>query len=116
MKSILVIEDQKIISLDIKATLKDAGYTVDSALDGVEGIEKIKQKKSYDLIILNNSMPRMNGKEFYIKILALSEDLAKNVIFVTGRVTGFIKSTGNPFLTKPFSPEQLIEAVKKLTD
>ncbi|HSE83599.1 MAG TPA: response regulator [Thermodesulfobacteriota bacterium] len=116
MKSILIIKDQKIISLDIKTTLKDAGYTVDSALDGVEGIEKIKQKKTYDLIILNNSMPRMTGKEFYIKVLALSEDLANEVMFVTGRVTEFIKSTGNPFLIKPFSPEQLMEEVKRLTD
>ncbi len=116
MKTILVIEDQKIISLDIKTTLKDIGYMVDSALDGLEGIKKIEQKKAYDLIILNNSMPRMTGKEFYIKVLALNKDLAKKVMFVTGRVTEFIKSTGNPFLTKPFSPEQLVEAVNRLTD
>ena len=114
MKKILVVEDQKIISLDIKITLKDAGYAVDSALDGVEGIERIKQKESYDLIILNNGMPRMTGKEFCIKILALNEDLAKKVMFITGRVTKFIRSTGNPFLIKPFAPEQLIEAVKRL--
>ena len=68
MKRILVIEDQKIISLDIKATLNEMGYAVDSALDGLEGIKQIKQKKAYDLIILNNSMPRMTGREFYIKV------------------------------------------------
>jgi two-component system chemotaxis response regulator CheY len=115
MKSILIVEDENIIIMDVEGTLKSMGYAVDTALDGAEGIEKIKQKKTYDLILLNNDMPRMDGEEFYTKVLALNGDMAKRIVFTSGLITDFIKSTGNPFLIKPFSPEQIIEAVKNLT-
>ena len=115
MKNILVIEDEVIINLEVEITLKSMGYIVDSALNGLEGIEKIKQKKTYDLIILNNDMPQMTGEEFYTKVVALNGDIAKRIIFTSGLKTDFIRSTGNPFLLKPFSPEQLIEAVMNIT-
>lgn len=115
MGNILIIEDEGIISLDVKETLKSMGFAVETAADGIEGLEKIKQKQTYSSIILNNNMPEMDGEEFYIRVLALNKDLAKRIVFASGQITDFIRSTGNPFLVKPFSHEQLIEAVKKLT-
>jgi hypothetical protein len=47
-------------------------------------------------------------------VLAIDKDLAQRIIFVTGYETDFIKSTGNPYLVKPFTDEQFIETVKKL--
>jgi CheY-like chemotaxis protein len=113
MRSILLIENDLIIAMDIRQTLQSIGYEVEIVIDGVEGLKKIKQKV-YDLIITTNDMPRINGEQLYKEVLALDKDLAKKILFISANITDFIKSTGNPFLEKPFSNEELIEAVKKL--
>lgn len=105
------MEANSIIAMDIAQTFEDKGYRVDIARDGVEALENIIQK-AYDLIIAHN-MPQMTGEEFYREVFALNRDLAKKIIFTSANITEFIESTGNPFLAKPFSPEQLIEIVSK---
>ena len=107
---ILLIERNNIIAMDIEQTLMGNGYVVEIVKYGVEGLEKIKQKE-YDLIISDSDMQRMNGEHFYIEVFSLNKDLAKKIMFISGDITEFIRSTGNPFLEKPFSDEQLIEAV-----
>jgi Response regulator containing CheY-like receiver, AAA-type ATPase, and DNA-binding domains len=111
MKNALIVENNSIIAMDMKQTLERNGYDVDTALDGVEGLEKVMQK-AYDLILMKNKMQRMSGEELYQEVLSLDEDLAKKIIFASGCITDFIKSTGNPYLEKPFFDEQLIGAVK----
>ena len=111
MRSILLVENDLIIAMDVEQGLKSIGYEVEIARDGVEGLKKINQK-SYDLIITTNDMPRMNGEELYKEVLGLNKDLTKRIMFISANITDFIKSTGNPFLEKPFSDEQLIETVK----
>jgi hypothetical protein len=46
--------------------------------------------------------------------LVLNKDLAKKIVFVSAHITDFIKSTGNSYVVKPFSDEQLIKAAKKI--
>jgi two-component system, OmpR family, response regulator TrcR len=112
-KRILIVENDKIVAQLIKETLEIEGFKVEVASDGVEGLEKIKQKE-YDVIISDCEMPRMKGSEFYLEVRKLSPDLAKRIIFTSGTITDFIKSTGNRFLMKPFSLQQLVKVVKEL--
>jgi CheY-like chemotaxis protein len=112
-EKILILEDYEIIADLEKAILNAEGFEVEVVSDGVEGLEKIKQKE-YDVIISDCEMPRMRGGEFYLEVRKLNPDLAKRIIFTSGIITDFIKSTGNRFLMKPFSSQQLIEVVKKL--
>jgi len=56
----------------------------------------------------------MRGDELHIEVQKLSQDLAKRIIFVSGNAYGFVGSSGNRFLVKPFSCKQLVEAVNNL--
>ena len=109
-KRILIVEDDVIIANLEREILEGEGFKIEVARDGMEGLEKIKQN-GYDVIISDCDMPRMRGSELYIEVQKLSPDLAKKIIFVSGTISDFIRSTGNRFLKKPFSPQRLIEAV-----
>ena len=111
MRKILIIGIDRIISMDIEQTLRNMGYDVQVVVGEEKGLEKIKQTP-YDLIIINN-LPHDDGESFYKEVLAFDKDTASRVLFISGLITDFIKSTGNPYLSKPFTDEQLIESVKK---
>jgi DNA-binding response OmpR family regulator len=59
-------------------------------------------------------MPRMEGSELYLEVKKISPDIAKRIIFASATLSesDFVKSTGNKFLQKPFTSEELIEAVR----
>ncbi len=111
-KTILLLESNAILVMDIKETLRDIGCAVEIARDRAEALEKINQRKTYDFIIVNNRIPQIDGEEFYTRVSAQDKDLAKKIIFISEEVTEFIKSTGNPFLVKPFAPDQLVKAIQ----
>ncbi|HSE84431.1 MAG TPA: hypothetical protein VLB01_07785 [Thermodesulfobacteriota bacterium] len=111
MRRILIIGIDRIISMDIEQTLKKIGYDAEVVVGEEKGLEKIKQN-TYDLIIVNN-LPYDDGESFYKEVLAFDENTANRILFISGSITGFIKSPGNPYLPKPFTDEQLIELVKK---
>jgi DNA-binding response OmpR family regulator len=112
-KKILIAEDDSLIAQLMKEILEIEGFEVEVASNGVEGLEKIKQN-GYDVIISNWKMPRMNGGELYLEVEKLSPDLAKRIIFISGAMNDFIRSTGNRFLMKPFSHQQLEVVIKEL--
>lgn len=120
MKKILVIEDEKDIQNIIKAFLENAEYNVETADDGLEGINLI-QKNSYDLVLLDIMMPKIDG-------FVVCEMIRKNsnvpIIILTAltdeesQLKGFDK-LADDYITKPFSmPVVLkhIEAIFRRTD
>ncbi len=112
-KKILIVEDDESTADLEKEILEREGFEVEVARDGIEGLEKIKQN-GYDVIISDCNMPRMEGGELYLEVKKLSPDIAKRIIFASATLSesDFIKSTGNKFLQKPFTSEELIVAVK----
>ena len=60
MIRILVVDDEKPIANYIKLTLKQAGYWVDCAFDGMTALEKAEQV-NYDLILLDVMLPEIDG-------------------------------------------------------
>ncbi len=112
-KRILIVEDDEIVAQLVKEILQGEGFETEVARDGMEGLEKIKQNE-YGVIISDCEMPRMKGDKLYLEVQKLNQDLAKRIIFISGDINDFIRSTGNRFLSKPFSHEQLIEIVKDL--
>ena len=120
MKRILVVEDEKDIQNIIKAFLENAGYKVETADDGLEGINII-QKNKFDLILLDIMMPKIDG-------FVVCEMIRKNsnvpIIILTAltdeesQLKGFDK-LADDYITKPFSmPIVLkhIEAILRRTD
>ena len=107
MIRILVVDDEKPIAKYIKLTLKQAGYWVDCAFDGMTALEKAEQV-NYDLILLDVMLPEIDG-------FSLMEYLAPKevpVIFLTAkggvqdRVKG-LRLGAEDYIVKPFDVMEL---------
>ena len=107
MIRILVVDDEKPIANYIKLTLKQAGYWVDCAFDGITALEKAEQV-NYDLILLDVMLPEIDG-------FSLMEYLAPKevpVIFLTAkggvqdRVKG-LRLGAEDYIVKPFDVMEL---------
>jgi CheY-like chemotaxis protein len=67
-RKILVIDDDLAIRVLLQAVLKRLKFEVELAEDGAVGLEKVQRNGSFDLILLDLMMPRLNGYEFIEKI------------------------------------------------
>ena len=114
--SILVVEDETALASAVTEALKDAGYVVDHAADGEEAIAKVKAQ-SFDLVICDLKMPRLDGQSFFRMLSSAVPSLSKRVIFVTGDVAesdaeAFLEESGCRWLAKPFRLGDLLRAVR----
>ncbi len=101
---ILVVEDETKLASAVVDALRDAGYVVRHAEDGVEALAKIRAE-AFDLVICDLKMP------------PAAPALARRVIFVTGDVAGteaeaFLQQSGCRWLAKPFRLGDLLRAVR----
>ncbi|HTK28210.1 MAG TPA: ATP-binding protein [Vicinamibacterales bacterium] len=114
--SILVVEDEAALARAVTEGLKDAGYLVAHASDGEDALARIREQ-TFDLVVCDLKMPRLDGKSFYRMLAAVAPGLAKRVIFVTGDVAGtdaeaFLEESGCRWLAKPFRLADLKRAVR----
>lgn len=111
MVKIMIVEDEEPISNLIRLSVKKAGYLYDCAYDGEEAAEKL-QNHTYDLILLDVMLPKIDGFELmeYIKTLGIP------VIFLTAkgsledRVRG-LKIGAEDYIVKPFEVAELLARV-----
>jgi two-component system NtrC family sensor kinase len=113
----LVVEDEPALGAAVAEALTDAGFKVDRAGDGEEGLMRLAESP-YDLIICDLKMPRIDGMQFYRAMAAATPALARRVIFVTGAVAGtdaegFLAETGCRWLAKPFRLGDLLRAASE---
>ena len=107
---ILIIDDEVDLSEMVAYQFKAKGFDVQTAADGLEGLEKISTFKP-DLIILDINMPRMGGIEFYNRIAGSDSVPLYPVLILTARanVEGLFKDLPiDGFMTKPFDVDELI--------
>ena len=121
-KHILFVDDSPTVRSSVSFCLRNAGYKVTEAVDGKDALQELQSMKdkgeSLSLIITDINMPQMDGitlisevkeTEFkFIPILVLTTE-ANNSLIEKGRVAG-----ASGWLLKPFQPEQLLWAVKKV--
>jgi two-component system response regulator ArlR len=110
---ILIVEDEKQMSMFIEMELTHEGYEVDTAYDGREGLEKIENKE-YDLILLDIMIPSLNGIEVCRRISQFSN---VPIIMLTAKSDILDKVLGldvgaNDYLTKPFAIEELLARIR----
>ena len=116
---ILIADDEENFRQFASWILKERGYEVVTAADGQEAFEKFQEAPTgYHLVILDSYMPRMGGLESYLRMQVLRPDLP--VLFASGFARGasmdaLIDGCPGPagVLLKPFSADDLAEAVKK---
>lgn len=114
MKKILIIEDEAAMRAGLRDNLEIEGYSVDEAVDGIEGLEKIKSDK-YHLIILDVMMPGLSGFDVCKKARALGN--LTPIILLTAKGEEIDKVLGlelgaDDYITKPFSLRELLARVK----
>ena len=113
---ILVVDDDAELSGLVAFALKQAGYFVLEAGDGVQGLQVVGAERP-DLVILDVNMPRLNGFEVLQRLRA--DGIATPVLMLTVRSSEedqvhALDLGADDFLTKPFSPRTLLARVRAL--
>ena len=112
-RKILIVDDEKNIVDIIAFNLKKEGYTVITAADGEEGVQKAMEENP-DLCLLDIMMPKMDGYEVCKKI---REKKNTPIIMLTARAEELDKVLGlelgaDDYVTKPFGVRELMARVK----
>jgi len=113
---ILVIEDNEQNLYLVSFILKENGYQVIAALDGLEGINRAKEEKP-DLILVDIRLPVMDGYEVTRQLKALPEFKNIPIIALTayamkGDEEKFLEAGCDGYIPKPIIPEEFIQLVE----
>ena len=113
---ILLADDLSFMRMVQKEILTERGYlVVGEAADGLEAVMKYKELNP-DVVILDITMPNMNGLEAMKKILEIDADPKIIICSALGQqklIVEAIKSGVKDFIVKPFKPERMFSAIEK---
>lgn len=113
---ILLVEDEPGLSMTVSDLLAAEGHEVETAMDGVSGLEKATGA-DFDLVILDVMLPKKNGFEVCRELRQRGRDVAVLMLTaktqVVDRVVG-LKLGADDYLTKPFDPSELLARVEAL--
>lgn len=114
---ILIIEDEKDLCRTIAEGMRLNGYEADTCFDGAEGLE-LCLVESYDLIILDLSLPSMDGMEVLERFRRENGETPVLILSARGGISNKVEGLdagANDYLTKPFHFEELEARVRSLT-
>ncbi len=117
-KTIMAVDDSASIRQMVSFTLKDAGYEVMEAVDGQDAFTKTRTT-TVDLVITDIHMPRMDGISLVKNLRADPNFKFTPILILTTESQPHKKQEGRQagatgWITKPFSPEQLVAVVRKV--
>lgn len=117
-KTILTVDDSGSLRQMLSFSLRDAGYTVIEAVDGLDGLDKAKQQ-TVDLVLTDQNMPGMDGLSLIKALRAMKNYQSVPILMLTTESGDDIKAMGKAagatgWLVKPFNPARLTEVVGKL--
>ena len=118
--AILMAEDNEQARKFCKDVLEEFGYTVITAVDGADALEKFKANGDrISLVILDVIMPKMNGREVYDAMRAL--DPGVRILFCSGYSDDVVAGQGGlgkdmNFLAKPFTPKELLMKIREVLE
>lgn len=110
---ILIVDDDPMLSELIGYNLESEGYTIVRAQDGREGLQKFEAEQP-DLVILDVSMPKLNGWEVCERIRAVS-DTPVMMLTAQGREEDIVRGLdlgADDYLTKPFQVRVLLARIR----
>ncbi len=114
----MVVDDEPEAVELVEFNLKQAGYSVSTATDGVEALKKARAQTP-DMILLDVMLPEMDGFEI-CKTLRLEAATSKTpILMLTAKAAEIDRVLGlelgaDDYLTKPFSPRELLLRIKKI--
>ena len=115
-KRILLVDDEPLILKGLKYTLEQDGYETDTAVDGQEALDKFFSGV-YDLVLLDVMLPKVDGLSVCQRI---RETSSVPIIMLTAKGEDMDKILGleygaDDYMTKPFSPTELMAHLRALT-
>ncbi|WP_085315933.1 response regulator [Derxia lacustris] len=117
-KNILIIDDSTSFRQVVRIALTGAGYAVTEAGDGMEAIQRLGTQR-FNLIVCDVNMPRMDGITFVKHVKTQPSHKFTPIIMLTTESQEAKKAEGKAagaraWMTKPFQPSQLLDAVNRL--
>ena len=117
MAKILLAEDDKSMGDFLTMALAREGHKVTACDDGLQALEILKGKESFDLLLTDIVMPGMDGVELSQKATDLCPDM--KVMFITGFAavamdSAITRSRDTKILSKPFHLNDLVQQVDKI--
>lgn len=117
-KKVLVVDDSATIREIVGDALREAGYQVEMAADGEDGLEKARRLLP-DVVILDLTMPKRDGLDVATDIKADPKTAGIKIIMLTTRDSEFDQMVGkevgaDKYLSKPFDSQTLLSAVTQV--
>jgi len=114
-KRILVVDDDEMVLMALNELLKPEGYDVQTVSNGVEAL-KLLDENGYDLLMFDLIMPVMDGYELCRRVRQKEKYKETPIVFLTAKSREEDRAKGlevgaNLFLSKPISPDKLIQIV-----
>lgn len=113
---IVIADDLSFMRMVQKEILQERGYeVVGEAVDGIEAVDKFKTLRP-DVIILDITMPNMNGLEAMYKIFEFDRNARIIICSALGQqslIVEAIRAGVKDFIVKPFRPERVISSIEK---
>jgi CheY-like chemotaxis protein len=119
-ETILIVEDEDLVRALASRSLRERGYRVVEARQGVDALRQLEEAPSgVDLVITDVVMPEMGGRELARRLAALRPSLP--VLFISGYtgedvIQRGLLDPGAPFQQKPFTPDGLARKVREMLD
>jgi two-component system chemotaxis response regulator CheY len=118
-KKVLVVDDSVTVRQQVTTALSAAGFDVVEAVDGVDGTAKLDTTSDIALVICDVNMPRMNGLEMVERARTNPRCAGIPIVMLTTEgdpaLVSRAKAAGaRGWIVKPFKPEHLVAAAKKL--
>jgi len=115
---VLVIDDDDELRALVVRVVEQAGYAVDSASDGQAGLERLAEQ-TYDVIVCDLRMPRMDGVAFYREVERRVPAVARRVVLMTGHLKAeeymdFLRGVRVPVLNKPFTLDEFRSTLARM--
>lgn len=119
MAQILVVDDSSTVRNEVGDFLKKNGLTVTLAVDGQDGLAKLKADPSIKLVVSDVNMPNMDGLTMAERIRGELKNSAVNIIMLTTESSPTMKERGKAagikgWIVKPFKGDAVLATFKKL--
>jgi len=119
MAKILVVDDSSTVRDEVAGFLKGNGLDVTTAVDGKDGLAKLKADPGIKLVIADINMPNMDGLTMVEKIRSELGNASVNLIMLTTESSPQMKERGKAagvkgWIVKPFKGAAVLETFKKL--
>jgi len=118
MPTILIIDDERSIRKTLTEILSYEGYKIDEAVDGEEGLKKFREK-TYDLVLCDIKMPKLDGIEFLEKAKQINNDVPIIVISGHGNIetaVDAVKKGAFDYISKPPDLNRLLITLRNAMD